>query len=89
MRLRSVDCALTSGAEAAGVEPCRRRVLSSEAGRGYRLSKGGEDDCGGGEDGEDDAAAPWAPKLKLCKSLPGDVESTISVFAVLDVDGAL
>ena len=96
MRLRSNDCAFTSGADTAGVEACRRRVLlNSEAGRGYRFSKGGEDDCGGGEDGDGEVVAPCAPKLKLCKSfLGGAVESvSVSVFKEVGlaevVEGAL
>jgi len=84
MRLRSNDCAFTSGADTAGVEACRRRVLlNSEAGRGYRFSKGGEDDCGGGEDGDGDVVAPCAPKLKLCKSFLDDsVSASVFVFRV-------
>ena|SRR5271170_673966 len=83
MRLRSTDCAFTSGADTAGVEGCRRRVLlNSEAGRGYRFSKGGEDDCGG-EDGDGDVVAPCAPKLKLCKSfLDESVSVSVFVFRV-------
>jgi hypothetical protein len=88
MRLRSNDCAFTSGADTAGVEACRRRVLvNSEAGRGIRLSKVGEEDCAGGEDRDGDVVAPCAPKLKLCKSfLGGTVESTsVSVSSEVEL----
>jgi len=91
MRLRSRDCAFTSGEDTAGVEGCRRRVLlNSEAGRGYRFSKGGGDDCGGGEDGDVDVVAPCAPKLKLCKSFLDESASvSVFVFRVRLAEGAL
>jgi hypothetical protein len=86
MRLRSTDCAFASGADTAGVEGCRRRVLlNSEAGRGYRFSKGGEDDCGGGEDGDGDVVAPCAPKLKLCKSFLDESVSVLAFVGLADI----
>ena len=88
MRLRSTDCAFTSGADTAGFWVSRRRVPNSDAGLGNIFSKEGWE-CGCGDDLDDEATAPCPPKLKLCGSLLAcAIESTcVSVYRAEFVDG--